>query len=122
VTKKPRFSCSARLRWAGALASNKTVVLHIAGQRYAIRTDADERYLKDLARFVEERFSEIRQGSQSSPPYKVAMLTALNIADELYRMRRDGEKLKKEVRGKSQKLLTILEKALQEPTSGKETQ
>ena len=103
---------AARLTWTGALGQKKTVVLHIAGQRYAIKTDADQRYLTELARFVEERFGEIQKGSRGSSPHKLAMLTALNIADDLYRTRHNGEQLKKEVKTRSQKMLLVLEKAL----------
>lgn len=99
------------------MKQKKTVVLHIAGQRYAIKTDADQRYLTELARFVEERFTEIQKGSQGSAPHKLAMLTALNIADDLYRTRSDGERLKKEVKTRSQKMLMVLEKALGEQTA-----
>lgn len=94
------------------MAKKKTVVLHIAGQRYAIKTDADARYLTDLAEFVEERFSMIRKGSQSSPPYKLAMLTALNIADDLFRKRNEEKDLKRRVRTKSKRMLAILDSAL----------
>lgn len=90
----------------------KTVVLHIAGQRYAIKTDADARYLADLAEFVEDRFLKIQEGSRGSPPYKLAVLTALNIADDLFRKRSDEENLKRKVRSKSQRMLAILDSAL----------
>lgn len=100
------------LNRTGALAKNKTVVLHIAGQRYAIKTDADARYLADLAQFVEERYTKIQEGSQGSPPYKLAILTALNIADDLFRKRSEEENLKRRVRNKSQRMLAILDSAL----------
>ena len=92
------------------MTEKRTVVVHISGQRYAIKTDAEERYLLELAEYVEERLAQAERASHGGSSYKKAILAALNIADELYRERQKGRELKSRVLWKSKKILSILEK------------
>lgn len=95
------------------MAEKRTVVVHISGQRYAIKTDADERYLLELAEFVEDRLAQAQRASHGGSSFKKAILAALNIADELHRERQKARELKSRVLAKSKKILSILEKEAQ---------
>jgi cell division protein ZapA len=92
------------------VTEKSTVVVHISGQRYAIKTDADETYLLELASYVEERLAQAQKASKGGSSFKKAILAALNIADELYRERKKTKELKTKVLWKSRKILSFLEK------------
>lgn len=67
------------------MVNNKHVVkVSIFGDEYQIRTTApDDTYVLRIAKFVDERMHEIKQVLNPSSTTKVAILAALNIADEL---------------------------------------
>jgi len=86
----------------------QSVTVQIAGVKYALKTDEDERWVKSVAALVDERFREIQKKARTPDTQAVAMLTALQIAEELFRERRDTSELRKTIREKSQSLLDVL--------------
>ena len=86
----------------------QSVTVQIAGVRYALKTDEDERWVKSVAALVDQRFREIQKKARTPDTQAVAMLTALQIAEELFRERRDTSELRKTIREKSQSLLDVL--------------
>jgi cell division protein ZapA len=85
------------------------VEVRIAGQSYAIKTDADEGYVHELAGFVDDRIREVQRGTRTVAMHSVAILAALHIADELFRERRGRKDLQRRVREKSRVILDYLE-------------
>ena len=65
----------------------RIVNVDIHGQRYPIRTTLDQSYVQDLAAFVDRKMAMAVEASPSSDMLGLAVLTALNIADELFRTR-----------------------------------
>ena len=63
------------------------VTVEIAGQRYPIRSGLDERYVAELAAYVDEKMRVAMEASADNDVHKVAVLVALNIADEFFRSR-----------------------------------
>jgi len=86
----------------------QSVTVQIAGVRYALKTDEDERWVKAVAALVDQRFREIQKKARTPDTQAVAVLTALQIAEELFRERRDTSELRKTIREKSQSLLDVL--------------
>jgi cell division protein ZapA len=86
----------------------QSVSVQIAGVKYALKTDEDERWVKTVAALVDERFRDIQKKARTPDTQAVAMLTALQIAEELFRERRDTSELRKRIREKSQSLLDVL--------------
>jgi cell division protein ZapA len=70
--------------------STRVVHVDICGQRYAIRSDLDPQYVAELAAFVDEKMRLAARELASSDPTRVAVVAALNVADELYRARADA--------------------------------
>lgn len=97
--------------------------VEIFGQGLNLRTDGDEERLLELARFVDSKMQEVARGISSVDTVKIAILTALNIADELFEERESDqndrqEKLEKRARG----LVTRLEDAMRIGVMKHETQ
>ena len=65
--------------------------VEIFGQTYNVRGEGDPDYLTELARFVDSRMREVAAKVATVDPMKIAILAALNIADEFSRYRRQRE-------------------------------
>jgi cell division protein ZapA len=65
--------------------------VEIFGQTYHVRGDGDPDYLLELARFVDTRMREVAGQVATVDPMKIAILAALNIADEFSRYRHQRE-------------------------------
>jgi cell division protein ZapA len=66
---------------------SRVVSVEIQGARYAIRSDLDERYIVRLATYVDAKMQRATNEVPTGESMKVAILAALNIADELFRVR-----------------------------------
>lgn len=62
--------------------------VEIFGQTYNVRGEGDPDYLSELARFVDARMREVAAQVATVDPMKIAILAALNIADEFSRYRK----------------------------------
>ena len=63
----------------------KVVLVEVHGQKYPIKTELDPAYVEELVQFVESRMALASRSSPSSDAVGLAILTALNITDELFR-------------------------------------
>ncbi|MEO8217993.1 MAG: cell division protein ZapA [Acidobacteriota bacterium] len=72
-------------------AKPDSIAVEIYGQAYHVRGEGDPEYLTELAQFVDSRMRLIGSQIQSSDPMRIAILAALNIADEFFRYRTERE-------------------------------
>jgi cell division protein ZapA (FtsZ GTPase activity inhibitor) len=89
----------------------------IAGQRYTIKSDAEEAYVHTLAALVDQKVREVQRGAKTAPPQAVAVLAALQIADDLHRVRDEAARerhrraeLRRRVRNKAQSIRALLDR------------
>ena len=66
---------------------SQTFEVEIYGQRYAIRGEADQAYVNELVREVDEQMRTLAGGMKVATPAKVAILAALNLAHQLHQAR-----------------------------------
>lgn len=66
---------------------SSVVTVEIAGQRYPIRSGLDERYVTELAAYVDQKMRAASDAAPASDMLGLAVLVALNIADEFFRER-----------------------------------
>jgi cell division protein ZapA len=88
----------------------RSVTVQIAGLRYSLKTDDEDRMVKALASYVDGKIREVQKHSRTPDTQAVAVLTALQIAEELFNERRETSELRKKIREKSQSLLDYLER------------
>ena len=74
---------------------NPTTHVEIFGTVYPVRGDHDPEYLQDLAAEVDRTMREIASRVKTVDTAKIAILAALNLADELSQARRlqEGERV-----------------------------
>jgi len=58
------------------------VQVEIYGQSYNLRGEGETNYLQELAAYVDRRMREVAEATATVDSLKVAILAALNIADE----------------------------------------
>ena len=67
------------------MSESRVVHVEIHGQRYPIRSGLDPEYVAELASYVDEKMRLAARESQAGDTLKLAVLAALNIADEFFR-------------------------------------
>src|SRR5688572_17958818 len=67
------------------MSDTRVVHVEIHGQRYPIRSGLDPSYVAELASYVDEKMRLASRESPAGDTLKLAVLAALNIADEFFR-------------------------------------
>ncbi len=93
------------------------IPVQIFGQAYEIiGNSSDALYYHSLARFVEAKMKEVQDAAHVVSTQKIAVLAALNIADELFRERENKSLSGTHIEKKHEDLIKLLNQALQEPS------
>ena len=90
------------------------IKVEIYGQSYTMAGDLDERYVQELARYVDEKMSAVSAATQTVDSVRVAVLAAMAIADELHTLRLEKGDRDENLRERAAQCLTILERALKQ--------
>lgn len=89
------------------VAVKRTIKIHIAGQQYVLRSDADERYVQSLADFVNARINALKGNRQVATQSDV-VLAALKLADELQHEQQQHTQLRTQARQQVWRMLERL--------------
>jgi cell division protein ZapA len=95
---------------------NRSYKVVIYNQTYNLRSDHDEEYIKQIAAHVDRRMNEIASATMTVDSLRVAILAALQIADELYQARREVEETEEEVSRRSARYADLLDQFLKSNT------
>ena len=87
--------------------------IEIYDQSYNVHTDGNEASLKELAAYVDSRMRAVAQATRTVDSLKVAVLAALNIADELFQAREGLQTIEGPLRQRVEKCVALVEKALE---------
>lgn len=79
------------------------------GREYRIRGAADEGYVQEVARYVDTKLREVSQATSLPASDRVAILAAINIADELFQLRRTTHEEMSTIARKTESLITLLD-------------
>jgi cell division protein ZapA len=96
----------------GVEMSEQTVRVEIFNQSYSIRSDGDNRYIHDLADYVDGKMREISSGTFTVDSLKVAILAALHIADEFYQLKNSQAQNDLQLAARSSECADMLDKIL----------
>lgn len=89
------------------------VKIEIYDQVYNVNAEDNEEYLKELAAYVDQKMRDVAQATRTVDTVKVAVLAALNVADELFTARQRQEKIEGPLRKRVEKCVALVEKALE---------
>lgn len=76
------------------MANKNKIAVRILGQEHYLVSTDDKDYVQQVAKMVDDRMQAILKGNSSISYTKIAILTALNLADDLTKARQKVEELK----------------------------
>lgn len=97
-------------------SSRNSVTIEIAGERHVLRSDAPPEYTHAVAAHVDATIRALGP-NHALEPYRTAILAALVITDELFRVREELRALSEEVERRASLLADLLERAAGEGRS-----
>ena len=89
-----------------------SVKVTIFGQTYTIHGDAPRDYIVQLAEYLNAKMEEVRAGGGVTNPAQVAILAALNVADEYFQLKKLKVGSDSEVERRTLALITMLDRGL----------
>lgn len=91
---------------------SRSTVVEILGQEYRVKGDSDVERIEMIGRYVDQKMRQLTKGSSLGSSTKVAILAALNIADELYEERQKATDALRQVDERIRTMKTLLEESL----------
>ena len=88
------------------------IPISIQGQQYPIRTSLGPEYVLQLAAFVDEKMRAASESTPSGDSLRLAVLAALNIADELFRCRDATDLRNGQLAERTEELERLLDRVL----------
>jgi len=90
------------------------VHVQIFGQTYSVKAGAEAGYVEELAAHVDAQMQEVSRSAGAVDSLRVAVLAALNIADECFRLRAEIKESDDKYRARAEVLARALSSALGE--------
>ncbi len=87
----------------------KAIEVSIMGQKFAVKSDSNEDYVVEVAGYVDNKVNEVLGNTKSVASMQVALLTAMNIADEFFKFRNDKAERLGKVEKKIQDMIELID-------------
>jgi cell division protein ZapA len=94
------------------MTDGRVIPVEIHGQRYPIRSGLDPEYVARLAGYVDEKMRAAADSTPTGDSLRLAVLAALNIADELFRCRELSTARSGEIAERTGELERLLDRVL----------
>lgn len=94
------------------------VTVEIGGQRYPIRSGLEPAYVVELAAYVDRKLRAASESAQGSDMLGLAVLVALNIADEYFRARQQQSSAHGDLNERALRLERIVDDVLAQVAAG----
>ncbi len=101
------------------MGKERLVEIKVFGQTYTVKTDAEEGHIQEVARYVNEKMDEVLKKTRSVSTLNVAILTALNIADDLLKEKENRTAILQEIEVRSKDLADKIDIQIGGKESGK---
>lgn len=90
------------------------VNVKILGEDYTILGDADESTILSIAELVDERMKELKKSLPNAGNTRIAVLCAMNLADELHQLRNNpsDDSQYPILEEKTKKIISLLEEGI----------
>ena len=89
------------------------IKITIFGQEYSVKAPADPTYIKKIAEYVDTKMREVQSGfSSTQSSNRIAILSAMNITDELFNAKKKGDSDSNEVEEKITSLIDLIDESV----------
>lgn len=98
------------------MAKVNRVEARIFGSEYVITGEASEEYILSITFYVDKKMRELAKSFPTASPEKIAVLAAINIADELFQYKEASSHASHELvstyEAKAKKLISMIDRKL----------
>ena len=91
---------------------DNSVKVTIFGQAYTINGEAPRDYINQIAEYLDSKMEEVRSTCAVTNPTQVAILAALNVADEYFQLKNLKSGVDSEVERRAMALISMLDEGL----------
>jgi cell division protein ZapA len=95
----------------------RVTAVKIYNRTYQVSSGGDPEHVRRLAEYVDETMNEVVENTSAVDSLKVAVLAALNIANDYFAARRELEHLEHKVASKSQRIKALLDSFDESPSA-----
>ena len=86
------------------------IKITIFGQEYSVKAPADPTYIKKIADYVDSKMREVQSGfSSTQSSNRIAILSAMNITDELFNARKKVDSDDSDIEEKITSLIELID-------------
>lgn len=86
----------------------KTFNISILGQKLSVLSDAGDEHVAYVVKYVDDKVKEVEHTSGTINTLNIAILTALNIADEYIKYKEVKEHSRNQLESRSEKLINLI--------------
>lgn len=104
--------------------AKNTYTMSVLGSSFTLRSDDEPQHLRSVAEYFTRSVQEVERALPTASPLRVAVLSALNIVDELLKERRARqqglplpEPDAREIQEITQRIISSIDESLREPGS-----
>jgi cell division protein ZapA len=95
------------------MATERTVVrVKILGMEYRIEGESDPEHTRQVAQYVDDKMREVMGNLPTQSIQNITIIAAMEMADELLRMRQEKEMIRAEINNRTMRLLESIDRAL----------
>ncbi len=87
----------------------ENVKVEIFGHTYTVNGDAPSEYIHELSEFVDQKMNEVNENISTKSSVQVAILAALNIADEYFQLKKLNKGMDFALESKAKSLISMLD-------------
>jgi cell division protein ZapA len=89
----------------------KSYKIRILGQELSVLSDAEDEHVANVVQFVNKKIEEVLQARDGLKTLNVAILAALNISEELLKLKGINMELCDQLESRAEKLIQLIEDA-----------
>ncbi|MBW2167812.1 MAG: cell division protein ZapA [Deltaproteobacteria bacterium] len=82
----------------------KPIKVKIFNHEYLIKSDEDEQQVQNIAKFLNDRFREIREDTKDLSEGKTAILAAFHIASDYFHVLKERDDLVRDIQNRARSL------------------
>jgi cell division protein ZapA len=80
------------------------------GQDVSVLSDASDDHVLNIVQHINNKAEEIKRSSKNLTTLNISLLVALNLADELFRLRGEKETIYSQLETRSEELIHIIDR------------
>ena len=90
----------------------KNIRINILDQELSVASDSGDEHVANVVQYVKERVDEIKKVSGNATALHVAILTALNIADEYLKLKGINKEICDQLENRSERLISLIKETI----------